>query len=576
MTTEDDNQARSGVGADLVISSGAVWTGLDCPVGGTVGGGPTAIAVRGGTITAIGSDQDVAEWIGSETLVVDAAGKRVIPGLIDSHIHAVRAGFSYLDELDWTEVYSLEHALRTVAEAAATRPEGEWITVMGGWHPTQFTDHKRMPTSSELDATAPRHPVFVHPLYGHDDHAVLNATGLEALGFGADSPDPETGVLGRREDGTLDGTVRGLGFYQELAAVALQPSPERAIESSRAFFQRLAALGLTCVVDAGGLGMGPEKYRPIRALWRRGGLPIRVRTNLGARGRGTEAAEVATWLDVLDPGIGDDLLSVLGVGEVLQFGCHDWEGMAPFPITDAAYAELLDTMRSAAASGWPLTIHAILDSSVSTVLDAIEEVAAQHPVAALRWNICHAECIEPANLARVQRLGIGLALQGRLSHKATVVADRWGEDVVRHAPPLGDIVDLGIPFGGGTDSTRGASYNPWNALWWFVTGRSIDDGPRRDERHRLDRAKALDAYTRGSAWFSFEDDRRGMLAVGADADFAILDRDYFAVDEDDIRSLGSELTVVAGRVVHRSGQFAALPLQDHRARPGPTEPEQAG
>jgi predicted amidohydrolase YtcJ len=147
-----------------------------------------------------------------------------------------------------------------------------------------------------------------------------------------------------------------------------------------------------------------------------------------------------------------------------------------------------------------------------------------------------------------------------------VVAERWGEDVVRHAPPLGDIVRLGIPFGGGTDSTRGASYNPWNALWWFVTGKTIDGGPQRDPEHRLDRAQALDAYTRGSAWFSFEDDRRGTLRVGADADLAVLDRDYFQVPDDDIATLRSELTVVAGRVIHRSGDFADLPLQDHRAR----------
>jgi predicted amidohydrolase YtcJ len=164
----------------------------------------------------------------------------------------------------------------------------------------------------------------------------------------------------------------------------------------------------------------------------------------------------------------------------------------------------------------------------------------------------------------VRRLGLGLALQGRLSHKAMVCAERWGEDVVRHAPPLGDIVASGVPWGAGTDSTRGASYNPWNALWWFVTGRSIDGGPRRDPEHRLDRATALDAYTRGSAWFSFEEDRRGRLEPGAFADLAVLDSDYFDVAEDDIRGITSELTVVGGRVIHRDGAFADLPLQDAR------------
>jgi len=561
-----DDSARTAVpsGADLVIRRARVWTGRD----GSVEDGPTALAIANGRIVAIGDDPEVRPWIGERTRVVDAGGRRLVPGLIDSHIHAVRAGLSYLDELDWTEVRSLADALGTVRAAASERPAGAWITVMGGWHPTQFRDEPRMPTPAELTAAAPAHPVFVHPLYGHDDHAVLNDAALAALGLTGACPDPEGGALGRRPDGSPDGTVRGLAFYQVMAREVLRPSFERAIESTRAFLGRLASLGLTGVVDAGGLGMAPEKYRAIRALWRRGGLPVRVRLNHGAITRGAENAEMARWLDVLDPGLGDDLLSVLGAGEILHLGCHDWEGMEPFPIGEAPYAELVATLRTAAERGWPVTVHAILAPSVARVLDAIEEIAQDHDVAALRWNVCHAECVEPADLDRVQRLGIGLALQGRLVHKAAVCAERWGEEVVRHAPPLGDVVARGIPWGAGTDSTRGASYNPWLAMWWLVTGRSLDDGPRRDPEHRLDRATALDAYTRGSAWFSFEEDRRGTLRVGADADLALLDRDLFAIDEDEIPAISSELTVVAGRVVHRSAAFDGVETEAPRARPG--------
>lgn len=549
--------------ADLVLTNGRIWTGLD----GVVTGGPTAIAIAGDSILAVGDDAEAADWIGPRTRVVDLGGRRVVPGLIDSHIHAVRAGLTYLDEVDWVEVRSLADALGTIRDAAAARPAGTWIAVLGGWHPTQFRDEQRMPTPAELDAAAPDHPVFVQPLYGPDDVAVLNARGVAALGLTADTPEPADGAIGRHPDGTPDGTVRGLGYFQEIAKAALQPTTARSVESTRAFFARLASLGMTGVVDAGGLGMAPARYRPIRALWREGGLPIRVRLNHGAVTRGAESREVATWLDVLDPGIGDDLLSVLGIGEVLHFGCHDWEGMAPFPIEDEAYRELVETLREAARLGWPVTVHAILDSSVGRVLDAMETVAREHPIASLRWNICHAECIGPENLERVRQLGIALALQSRVSHKAAVCAERWGEATMRHAPPLGDIVRLGIPFGGGTDSTRGASYHPWHALWWFITGRSLDDGPRRDPEHRLDRARALDAYTRGSAWFSFEDDRRGVLRPGFLADLAVLDRDYFDLPEDDIPSITADLTLVGGRVVHRSSAFAELEPQDHRPRP---------
>lgn len=551
-------------GPDLVLHNARIWTGLGCPEHD----GPTAIAITRDEVAAVGTESDVAGWTSTRTTVIDVAGRRVVPGLIDSHIHAVRAGISYLDELDWTEVRSVSDALNSIREAAARRPEGQWIPVLGGWHPTQFRDEKRMPAPAELTAAAPRHPVFVHPLYGHDDHAVLNDAGLAALALLEDGDAPDGAELGRNPDGSLDGTVRGVAFYQHVASVALRPTHERAVESTHAFFRRLAALGLTGVIDAGGLGMAPEKYRAIRALWRAGGLPIRVRLNHGAVTRGAEAREVATWLDVLDPGFGDDLLTVLGVGEVLHFGCHDWEGMTPFSIDAASYDELVETLRSAAERRWPLTIHAILDASIARVLDAMEEIDREHPVAALRWNICHAECASLDSLNRVKSLGIGLALQGRLGQKAGVCGGRWGDDVVRHAPPLGDIRARGIPFGAGTDSTRGASYNPWQALWWFVTGRSVDDGPRRDPEHRLDRATALEAYTRGSAWLSFEDDRRGVLRAGADADLAVLSQDYFTVPDDDIASTTADLTVVAGRVVHRTAAFDAVALQDHRARPG--------
>jgi predicted amidohydrolase YtcJ len=267
--------------------------------------------------------------------------------------------------------------------------------------------------------------------------------------------------------------------------------------------------------------------------------------------------------------MGDDLLSVLGLGEVVHFGCHDWVGMTPLVIGDSAVAEFTAIARDAAQRRWPLTVHAILDSSITAILDAISEVAAKDPVADLRWSLCHAECISRANLMRVRDLGLGLAVQSRLAQKAAVCAARWGEDAVRNGPPLADIAALGIPFGAGTDSTRDASYNPWQALQWFVTGQAYDGGPRRSARHRLDRQAALNAYTRSSAWFSFEEDRRGTLAPGAYADIAVLSADYFAVPDDEIGSTIADLTIVGGRVVHAAGLFADLEVRPDRHRAAP-------
>lgn len=553
------------VPADLVLVGGRVWTDRTRALGN---GAPTALAVNDGRIQAVGSDSAVASYVGGRTRVVDVEGRRIVPGLVDSHLHAVRAGLSYLAELDWTETGSVAAAVESVAVAAEERAPGQWITVLGGWHPTQFSE-RRMPCQGELDAAAPGHPVFVHPVYGFADHGVLNTAALAALGWTGRCPDPPGGTLHRLCDGTPDGRLSGVSAYQTIAGEAVAPTADEGEASTRAFFGRLAGLGLTGVVDAGGLGMVPDSYRAVRALWRRGELPLRVRIFVGAVTAGREGEEIAEWQRYLAPALGDDLLSVLGVGEALHYGCHDGEGMAPFEVSRQSRAELAETLLRSARGGWPLTIHAILDASVTLVLDAIEAVARQAPVDGLRWSLCHAECISARNLLRVRELGLGLTVQSRVSHKGAVCADRWGEEVFRHAPPLGDIAGLGIPFGAGTDGTRAASYNPWRALWWFVTGQCQDGGPRRDPRHRLDRVTALDAYTRGSTWFSFEDDRRGRLVPGADADLSVLSVDYFTVDQDEIPSITSELTTVAGRVVHAGPAFAGLPIELHPSRPAP-------
>ncbi|WP_319455897.1 MULTISPECIES: amidohydrolase [unclassified Mycobacterium] len=551
--------------ADLVLVGGRVWTDRTCALGD---GMPTAVAVTDGRIQAVGGDSEVFPYIGSHTNVVDVEGRRIVPGLVDSHLHAVRAGWSYLAELDWTQTGSVAAALDSITVAARERAPGRWITALGGWHPTQFSE-RRGPSRTELDAAAPRHPVFVHPVYGFADHGVLNTVALQALGWTGQCQDPSGGTLYRLSDGTPDGRLTGVSAFQAVVAEALQPTTEESEASTRAFFGRLAGLGLTGVIDAGGLGMVPEKYGAVRALWRRGELPLRVRMFVGAVTAGREAEELANWQRYLTPALGDDMLSVLGLGEALHYGCHDWEGMAPFAVSQQSRDELAETLLRSARGGWPLTIHAILDSSVTVVLDAIESVVRQVPIEGLRWSLCHAECASMRNLERMRALGLGLTVQSRISHKGAVCAERWSEDVFRHAPPLGDIAELGIPFGAGTDGTRAASYNPWRALWWFVTGRCQDGGPRRDARHRLDRATALDAYTRGSTWFSFEDHRRGRLLAGADADLSVLSADYFTVDEDEIPSITSELTIVAGRVVHAGHAFADLPIELHPSRPAP-------
>lgn len=553
---------------DLLLHNGQIWPGGSAPVPGD---GPEAILLSGGRVRALGTLTHVERFASAATTRVDLGGRRVIPGLIDSHIHAVRAGLAYIDELDWTLYRDLDAALKSVSDLAAVHPAGQWIAGLGGWHPTQFKQ-RRMPTKAELDAAAPDHPVFVHPLYGYEDFGVLNSAALTKLGWEGRCVDPAGGVLHRDGSGAPDGRLSGLEAYQHINRAIIQPSLERAVDSTVAFLERLSALGITGIVDAGGLGMRPDRYHAIRLARAQGRLPLRVRLNLCATTPGSEAEELDTWRQFLDPGFGDEWLSVLGLGEMLLLGCHDWEGMAPFEISDESFEKFVAICLEGARSGWPHTIHAILDTSITRILDALERVNQQVPLAPLRWNLCHVECLTEANVRRIADLGIGVAFQGRMLHKASVCADRWGEEAVVNGPPLGALVRAGVPIGAGTDSTRGASYNPWHALSWFITGIPWDGGPRRAEEHLLSRADALNAYSHGSAWFSFEEQDRGHLRQGASADLAVLSDDVFTIDESEIAEITAELTICGGFVMHHS---AAFDLDAGRESPYPTHTDPA-
>jgi predicted amidohydrolase YtcJ len=535
---------------DLILRGGRILTGR-------VGDRPTfasALAVRGDRVLATGDDASVSSSAGAGTRVVDLGGRTVVPGLIDSHIHLVRGGLTWTDELRWFELPSLEAALGTIRAEVERTPAGTWIRAVGGWHGGQFREG-RGPTREELTAVAPEHPVYVQLLY---EEAVLNDAALQAAGIGATTPDPPLGAFLRDEDGTPTGTVRGIGAFNHVLGCAPPLDRDGQVASTAAMMRDLNRYGLTGVVDAGGLGMPPEAYEPLFQLWRDGGMSLRVRLYVCPLTRGDEEREVLDWMRFTRPGFGDGWLRHVGVGEIVHYGCHDLEGLTDFTVADGAEEALERTLLEVARRGWPLHLHSVLDDTTSTILGVFERVDRQAPIGGLRWSLAHVEPISTRNLDRIAALGVGIAVQDRLVYRAADSARVWGEDAVRGGPPLRDVLDRGIPLGAGTDATRVASPNPWVSLWWLVTGRTYDEGPERDPRQCLTRLEAIEAYTRGSAWFSVEEHERGTLTPGAAADLAVLDDDYFSVADEDIRRLGADVTVVAGRVVHAHGDYAGL------------------
>jgi predicted amidohydrolase YtcJ len=526
-----------------------------------------AFAVRDGLFIAVGERAEVMKLRGAESRVIDAGGRRVVPGLVDSHLHAVRGGRFYNLELRWDGVDSLARGLALIREQAERTPPGEWVRVVGGWSPHQFRE-RRMPTVAELDAASPDVPVLVLYLYSQ---AFLNRAGARALGISSASVPPPGGRYEHVDGGVILHADPNPAILYGTIAQLPQLSLSDQINSTQHFFRELNRFGLTSVVDPGGGGhVHPTDYEATRALAAEPGLPLRISNYLFAQQKGSELAEYERWIATeqleLERAIERlDRYVIEGAGENLVWSAGDFENfLAPRPELGAHMeAELSAVVRVLARAGWPIRIHTTYDESISRVLGVFEEVFPATSYEA-RWCLDHAETISPRNLARVRALGGGIAIQDRMAFAGEQFMSRYGAAAAQHAPPLRRMLDAGIPLGAGTDGTRVSSYNPWVALAWLISGRTVGGNLLAAPENRLTRAEALHLYTLGSAWFSGEEERKGSIAPGRYADFAILSADYFNVDETQIAAIESLLTVTGGDVVH-----AAAPFEAHAPTPLP-------
>jgi predicted amidohydrolase YtcJ len=245
-----------------------------------------------------------------------------------------------------------------------------------------------------------------------------------------------------------------------------------------------------------------------------------------------------------------------GAGEVLVWTSADFEDfMAPRPdLKPQMERELAEVTRFVAQKQWPIRQHATYDQSVSRILDVFEPIFKETGYRG-RWGIDHAETISPRNIARIKAMGGGIAIQDRMAFAGEFFVERYGAEAAAHAPPIRQMLDAGLNVGAGTDATRVASYNPWISLYWMVTGRTVGGTQLASPESRLSREEALRLYTIGSAWFSGEEEKKGRIAPGQFADFAILSADYLTVPEEEIRKIESVLTVTGGDVVYSAGPF---------------------
>ena len=548
-------------GPDLVVHNAKIFT-LD-PLRPSA----EAVAIKDGIIVATGTDEDVLANAGDATLI-DVDGRTVIPGLNDSHIHAVRGGRFYNTELRWDGVDSLARGLEMIAEQAARTPDGEWVRVIGGWSPFQF-DEARMPTPAELTEAAPDAPVFVLYLYSQ---GFLNQAGVEALGITETTEPPAGARYELTEDGgaILHAEPNPTLLYQTIGALPGLSEDDQE-NSTRHFYRELNRFGITSVIDAGGGGhVFPDDYVGSQRLADAGGMPMRISNYLFPQRPGEELADFEIWTNdwAVNVNMADNLahgLVVEGGGEFLVWSAGDFENflsqMPDITTRDGWRQELMAVMRHLLEARWPIRIHATYDESISHIMDVFEEAhrlereAGRSGFAGVRWTIDHAETVSRENLERIAALGGAIAVQARMAYAGEYFVERYGEEAAANAPPIRDMIELGIPVGAGTDATRVASHNPWVALHWLVTGETVGGMKTRSERHLLSREEALAHYTVGSAWFSGEEALKGRIAPGQFADLAVLSADYFAVPENEIPDIESVLTITGGEIVHADGPF---------------------
>lgn len=517
-----------------------------------------AVAIGGGKFIEVGDAASVMRLKQPSTRVIDLGGRTAIPGLNDSHLHLIRGGLNYNLELRWEGVPSLADALRMLKDQAARTPHPQWVRVVGGWTEFQFAE-KRLPTLDELNAAAPDTPVFVLHLY---DRALLNRAALAAVGYTKDTPNPPGGEIVRDASGNPTGMLiarpNAMILYATLAKGPTLPL-EYQVNSTRQFMRELNRLGVTSAIDAGGGFQNyPEDYQIINQLAAENQLTIRIAYNLFTQSKGGELADFQKWTTMVKPGDGNDFFRHNGAGEMLVFSAADFEDfLEPRPDLAAGMEDELErVVRHLVSNRWPFRLHATYDESISRMLDVFEKVNRDIPFDGLHWMFDHAETITERNIERVRALGGGIAIQHRMAFQGEYFIDRYGAEAAEHTPPVAKMLEMGVPVGAGTDATRVASYNPWTALYWLVSGRTVGGARLYGAAGRLPRETALELWTAGSAWFSSEQDKKGRIQAGQLADLAVLSADFFSVHEDDIKAIESVMTVVDGRVVYGAGEFS--------------------
>jgi predicted amidohydrolase YtcJ len=516
-----------------------------------------ALAIAHGRVLATGTSSAMKQLADDKARLIDLGGRTVIPGLTDGHIHGIRAALTFGTEVNWIGVPSLKEALEKIRAVARTQKPGSWIVVAGGWTEEQFAE-KRRPSPQEVAEAAPDNPVYIQHLY---DWLLLTPKAMEALNIRNDADVTPGGKLeldGDKPTGVLIGNGNTLGkIFDHLP----KPTLDQQVDGSRKFFREMNSLGITGIVDGGGVSMYPANYQAVFQLWHDKQLTVRVAYHLCAPKPGSEFADLQNLTQLLPPGFGDDMLHFNGPGEILI-----WADWTDGDITPDGKAKLAELLRWAASKGYTIQLHWNPDRTVHDLLDIVEDISRDYPVRDLRWTVLHLYNASEDSLKRMQALGLIWGVQDGLYFGGERLQKEVGVEAAKQMPRIATALKLGLGVAGGTDAHRVSSYNPFVSLQWYLDGTTIGGVQTRRDTEAPSRRQALEMYTRNSAFMANDDDKRGTLEPGKFADLAVLSSDYLTAPVKEIGRIRSLLTMVGGEAVYASEPFAEL-APDARRQP---------
>ena len=502
--------------ADLILSNGKVAT-VDQAFRFA-----QAVAVRGDRIVAVGSNQDMEPWAGPATRRIDLAGRTVVPGLIDNHMHLMRAGTNWPWEVRWDGVGRRSTALDLLRAKAKTTPAGEWIYILGGWTIDQFADDARPFTREELDRVVPDHPVLLQASYFR---SYVNSRAAKMLGV-----ETPSGVV---EESGIRALVPGLPVA----------TGERLETGTRQMLEYLNRAGLTSV---GSAACEPDVMPVYRKLAASSLLNVRVFCITGfAPGTPPQVDDVLPRIARMKLFDGDTLINSVAYGETVYGPLHDPMFVPTSRPQPDQLAQWRRVVEAVASAGLTLHVHANLAPTIGAFLDQIEAVNHEHPIGRLRWTLAHVNQIQASHLARMKRMGMFAAVHPWAVINGGINHGVFG-DAAADMAPLRTIQDSGVPWGLGSDGSRANQIRPFVTLAWAVTGKMV--GGRTVLRQPISRQEALVAHTRSNALALFQESRLGSIEAGKLADMIVLDRDYFSVPADQIKDIQSVLTVAGGRI----------------------------